>query len=103
MISVRRYGQRWSGICSILPECWLFHSDQGRHCVTAFCGLRPLALQREVSPCEPLWPASQLFTRFARPSGQPAAVTPVGRFLFYQPQLSIRAQGETAGILPFTL
>src|SRR5690606_5279776 len=32
----------------------------GRHCVTAFCGLRPLVLQGEVSPCEPLWPASQL-------------------------------------------
>src|SRR5690606_10555397 len=31
-----------------------------RHCVTAFCGLRPLVLQGEVSPCEPLWPASQL-------------------------------------------
>src|SRR5690606_1139943 len=24
------------------------------------CGLRPLVLQGEVSPCEPLWPASQL-------------------------------------------
>src|SRR5690606_28965023 len=32
-------------------------------------------------------------TRFARPSGQPAAVTPVGRCLVYQSQLSIRGQG----------
>src|SRR5690606_29393327 len=40
-----------------------------RHCVTAFlcqpcrlayCGLRPRTMQGEVSPCEPLWPASQL-------------------------------------------
>src|SRR5690606_16605910 len=26
----------------------------------AYCGLRPRVLQGEVSPCEPLWPASQL-------------------------------------------
>src|SRR5690606_7416233 len=39
-----------------------------------FCGLRPLVLQGEVSPCEPLWPASQLI-------------------LVYQSQLSIRGQG----------
>src|SRR5690606_33405597 len=45
-----------------------------RHCVTAFCGLRPLVLQGEVSPCEPLWPAFQLI-------------------LVYQSQLSIRDQG----------
>src|SRR5690606_18286900 len=31
-----------------------------RHCVTAFCGLRPRTMQGEVSPCEPLWPAFQL-------------------------------------------
>src|SRR5690606_24412054 len=31
-----------------------------RHCVAAFCGLRPQAMQGEVSPCEPLWPAFQL-------------------------------------------
>src|SRR5690606_7953388 len=34
-------------------------------------------------------------TRFARPSGQPAAVTPVGRCLVYQSQLSIRGQGAS--------
>src|SRR5690606_2902490 len=39
----------------------------GRHCVTAFCGLRPLVLQGEVSPCEPLWPASQLYPRLPNP------------------------------------
>src|SRR5690606_4441381 len=39
----------------------------GRHCVTAFCGLRPLVLQGEVSPCEPLWPASQLFPCLPNP------------------------------------
>src|SRR5690606_12240296 len=26
----------------------------------SYCGLRPLVLQGEVSPCQPLWPASQL-------------------------------------------
>src|SRR5690606_6736309 len=26
----------------------------------AYCGLRPRTMQGEVSPCEPLWPASQL-------------------------------------------
>src|SRR5690606_36031450 len=31
-----------------------------RHCVTAFCGLRPRTMQGEGSPCEPLWPAFQL-------------------------------------------
>ncbi len=34
-------------------------------------------------------------TRFARPSGQPSAVTPVGRCLVYQTQLSIRGQGAS--------
>src|SRR5690554_6856998 len=38
-----------------------------RHCVTAFCGLRPLVLQGEVSPCEPLWPAFQLDPRLPKP------------------------------------
>src|SRR5690606_19778506 len=42
-------------------------SAPGRHCVTAFCGLRPLVLQGEVSPCEPLWPASQLFPCLPNP------------------------------------
>src|SRR5690554_1034384 len=32
----------------------------GCRCAAAFCGLRPLVLQGEVSPCEPLWPAFQL-------------------------------------------
>src|SRR5690606_16008585 len=38
-----------------------------RHCVTAFCGLRPLVLQGEVSPCEPLWPAFQLYPHLPKP------------------------------------
>src|SRR5690606_3981494 len=48
----------------------------GRHCVTAFCGLRPMVMQGEVSPCEPLLPAFQLN-------------------LVYQTQLSIRGQGAS--------
>src|SRR5690554_6980597 len=39
----------------------------GRHCVTAFCGLRPLVLQGEVSPYQPLWPAFQLFPCLPNP------------------------------------
>src|SRR5690606_26650803 len=39
----------------------------GCRCAAAFCGLRPLVLQGEVSPCEPLWPAFQLFPRLPKP------------------------------------
>src|SRR5690606_9546804 len=38
----------------------------GCHCVTAFCGLRPLVLPGEVSPCEPPQPASQLYPRLPK-------------------------------------
>src|SRR5690606_20601763 len=33
----------------------------------AYCGLRPQVLQGEVSPCEPLWPAFQLYPRLPKP------------------------------------
>src|SRR5690606_15240812 len=57
-----RLGARaWPAYAS--PLGWL-----SRHCVTAYAGLRPCApVQGEVSPCEPLWPAFQLYPRLPNP------------------------------------
>src|SRR5690606_20580246 len=79
-----------------MQDACQLRSRLGSYCVAAYAGLRPRApVQGEVSPCEPLWPAFQLVTRFAHPSGQPPAVTPAGRSLVYQTQLSIRGQGAS--------
>src|SRR5690606_29169277 len=55
---------------------WLFPALQavspigliGCHCMAAYAGLCPCApVQGEVSPCEPLWPAFQLYPRLPNP------------------------------------
>src|SRR5690606_13468038 len=92
-----------------MPANPVLRAGPGRHCVTAFCGLQPpfeLPLRGGLCGAPPPRPhvrrGSSLptslargpaVTRFARPSGQPAAVTAVGRGLVYQSQLSIRGQG----------
>src|SRR5690606_38012572 len=40
----------------------------GCHCMAAYAGLRPcVPVQGEVSPCQPLWPASQIVPRLPNP------------------------------------
>src|SRR5690606_16841247 len=51
-----------------LQAGWSSRRDGFLRAAPAFTGLRPRTpMQGEVSPCEPLWPASQLFPRLPKP------------------------------------
>src|SRR5690606_37788211 len=51
-----------------LQAGWPSLRDGFLRAAPAFTGLRPRTpMQGEVSPCEPLWPASQLFPRLPKP------------------------------------